>query len=104
MATKSKKSSSADGAGSPKKRARRAKRGDRMSGLDAAAKVLAEAGQPLRCGQIVEAMMAKGYWATKGKTPASTIYSAIIREIAGKGSAARFVKAERGKFAAASRT
>jgi hypothetical protein len=35
-----------------------------------------------------------------GKTPHATLYSAILREIQVKGDAARFVKAERGKFAA----
>mgnify|MGYP000997464826 CR=1 FL=1 len=34
----------------------------------------------------------------EGKTPASTVYAAILREIQKKGDASRFVKAERGKF------
>ena len=34
-----------------------------------------------------------------GKTPASTLYAAILREITAKGDASRFVKTERGKFA-----
>ena len=70
------------------------------SGLDAAAKVLAEAGEPLRCKQIVETMLAKGYWTTNGKTPAATIYAAILREIQTKGKDARFKKTDRGLFAA----
>ena len=69
-----------------------------MSGLDAAAKVLAEAGEPLSCKEMVERMLAKGYWTTEGKTPAATIYSAIIRQIAAKGEEARFRKAAKGKF------
>ena len=68
------------------------------SGLDAAAKVLAEAGQPLSCKTIVNMMLEKGYWQTKGQTPAATIYAAIIREISKKGDTARFRKVERGKF------
>ena len=71
------------------------------SGLDAAAKVLAEAGKPMNCKAIVERMLAKGLWKTNGKTPAATIYAAIIREIAAKGDKARFHKVERGKFALA---
>ena len=72
----------------------------RISGLDAAAKVLAEAGQPMSASAIVEAAEAKGYWKSPGgKTPAATVYSAIIREIAVKGKDARFVKADRGTFA-----
>jgi len=77
------------------------RRGDgakKLSGLDAAAKVLGEAKGPLACGEMVEQMLAKGYWSSSGKTPAATIYSAIIREIRDKGEASRFVKVERGKF------
>jgi len=70
----------------------------RSSGLDAAAKVLAEAGEPMSCKAIVERMLAQGLWQTKGKTPAATIYAAIIREIAAKGDKARFRKVGRGQF------
>ena len=68
------------------------------SGLDAAAQVLAEAGEPMGCKEMVERMLAKDLWKTNGKTPAATIYAAIIREIATKGEKARFRKVERGKF------
>jgi len=68
------------------------------SGLDAAAQVLAEAGEPLDTKTMVERMLAKGLWKTDGKTPAATIYAAIIREIAVKGAASRFRKTARGKF------
>jgi len=47
----------------------------RLSGLDAAAKVLAEAGEPMGAKEIVEEMLAKGYWQTKGRTPSATIYT-----------------------------
>ena len=70
----------------------------KMSGLDAAAKVLAEAKGPLSTKEMVERMLAKGYWQTKGKTPAATLYSAIFREIGTKGKDARFKKAGPGKF------
>jgi len=70
----------------------------KMSGLDAAAKVLTEAGEPLNTKTMVERAIEKGYWTTNGKTPAATIYAAIIREIAVKGDASRFAKAERGMF------
>jgi hypothetical protein len=75
-----------------------AKKDGKMSGLDAAAKVLTEAGEPLNTKTMVERAIEKGYWTTNGKTPAATIYAAIIREIAVKGSAARFAKADRGMF------
>ena len=70
----------------------------RSSGLDAAAQILAEAGKPMGCKEMVEQMLAKGLWKTGGKTPAATIYAAIIREVATKGSAARFKKVDRGQF------
>jgi hypothetical protein len=71
----------------------------KVSGLDAAAQVLKDAGQPMRCKDIVETMLAKGLWKTGGKTPHATIYAAIIREIAVKGGEARFKKTDRGLFA-----
>ena len=73
-----------------------AKRG---SGLDAAAQVLADAKEPLSTGEMVERMLKRGLWKTSGKTPAATIYSAIIREMAAKGKDARFKKVDKGKFA-----
>jgi uncharacterized Zn finger protein (UPF0148 family) len=72
-----------------------------MSGLDAAAKVLGEEGKPLDCKEIVNLATGKGYWATGGKTPHATLYAAMLREIAAKGSASRFVKPAPGKFALA---
>lgn len=69
-----------------------------MSGLDAAAKILADAGEALNCKTIVERAMEKGLWKTGGKTPGATVYAAIIREIAKKGGESRFQKAERGMF------
>lgn len=73
----------------------------KMSALDAAAKVLADAGQPMNCSDMIEAMTKKGLWSSpNGLTPAATLYAAILRETKVKGDAARFVKTERGKFAA----
>jgi hypothetical protein len=73
-----------------------------MSNLDAAAKVLADAGKPMRVNDIVEAAAKRGLWESKnGKTPAATVYASIIREIRDKGVDSRFVKKDRGLFAAA---
>ncbi len=86
----------------PKPKTAIAKKSKRTSALDAAAKVLAEAGEPLNTKQMIEAMAEKGYWTSPGgKTPHATLYSAILREINGKGSESRFVKSERGRFARA---
>ncbi len=80
-------------------RAKKEPKEKRMSGLDAAAKVLEESGQPMTCKEMVEASEAKGYWKSPGgKTPHATLYSAIAREIKAKGDEARFSKADRGKF------
>ena len=75
----------------------------RLSALNAAVKVLEErdpADGPLSCAQMVERMAAKGYWAPvrRGKTPANTLYAAILREINTKGEGSRFAKADRGRF------
>jgi hypothetical protein len=71
----------------------------RLSALDAAAKVLAETGQSMRCTELIAAMTAKGYWTSPaGKTPASTLYAALLRELRTKQDQARFRKTERGKF------
>lgn len=73
----------------------------KLSALDAAAKVLAHSKEPMTTREMIEAMAAKGLWASPGgKTPAATLYSAILREIGTKGAESRFVKSERGKFAA----
>jgi hypothetical protein len=72
----------------------------RVSGLDAAAMVLEATGEPMNAKEIVETALAKNLWKSPGgKTPHATLYSAIIREIAAKGSDSRFRKMERGKFA-----
>ena len=86
------------------RRAKKAKvakpKGERKGGvLDAAVQVLKTAsGGPLGCKEMVERMLAKGLWKTSGKTPAATLYAAIIREIAAKGKDARFHKTGRGQF------
>jgi HB1, ASXL, restriction endonuclease HTH domain len=72
----------------------------KLSALDAAAKVLGEAKEPMNTKQMIEAMAQKGYWTSPGgKTPHATLYSAILREIDTKGTDARFKKTERGMFA-----
>ena len=74
------------------------KKREGMSCLDAAAKVLGEAGEPMNTKSMVETMAAKGYWTTKAPTPHATLYSALLREIQKKGSESRFTKVERGMF------
>jgi len=72
----------------------------RTSALDAAARVLADAGRPMKAREMVAEMEAKGLWKSpSGLTPDATLYAAIAREIAAKGAGARFTKAGRGSFA-----
>ena len=73
----------------------------KVSAIDAAAKLLATAKEPMGCKELIEMMAAKSLWTSPGgKTPHATLYSAILREINVKGKEARFVKTDRGRFAA----
>src|SRR5437879_2692907 len=90
QATKAK----ADAAPAPKAaRAKKEPKAKKVSALDAAAKVLGEAGQPMNCQELIAAMADKGYWKSPGgQTPGATLYSAILRETKTKGKEARFKK------------
>jgi hypothetical protein len=73
---------------------------EKMSALDAAAKVLKEKGVAMTCPELIGMMAAKGYWSSpNGKTPAATLASALLREITTKGSDSRFAKTAPGRFA-----
>jgi len=83
----------------PKAKAPRQRAG-KLSALDAAAQVLASANEPMNAKAMIEAMAAQGLWTSPGgKTPAATLYAAILREINTKGAEARFQKTDRGLFA-----
>ena len=78
---------------------------EKMSALDAAARVLAESGEPMNAKAIIEAMATEGYWTSPGgKTPHATLYAAILREIGVKGDASRFRRTTKGHFAAVGTT
>src|SRR5262249_52409314 len=70
----------------------------KVSGLDAAAMVLASAKEPMNMKQVFAEIQSRKLWATKGATPEATLYAAIIREIAAKGKDSRFKKTDRGLF------
>lgn len=73
----------------------------KLSAINAAAQVLAKSKEPMTTVEMIEQMAGQGLWTSPGgKTPAATLYSAILRDIATKGKESRFVKTERGKFAA----
>ena len=102
---KERKKARAHAKGSPKIQPRTTRRRSApttgsMSCLDAAAKVLAEAKRPMTCGEIYSPMDTQGLWTSPGgRTPANTLYAAILREITKKGDTSRFAKSERGQFA-----
>ena len=99
-ATKTPAKANGKQANAKKPAAKKTPTGDKkMSALDAAAKVLGEAKEPLNTKTMIERMSAKGYWTSPGgKTPHATLYAAILREINVKGKDARFAKADRGLF------
>jgi HB1, ASXL, restriction endonuclease HTH domain len=72
----------------------------KLSCIDAALKVLGESEETMNAQEMIAAMTDAGYWTSPGgKTPHATLYSAILRELS-KGDDSRFVKVERGRFAA----
>ena len=75
----------------------------KASALDSAVRVLSESKEPQTCKQMIETMMAKNYWKPShgGKTPANTLYAAIVKEIDTRGKDSRFEKVGRGQFALA---
>ena len=99
-ATKKTKSAKAPNAKAATPKAPKAKSADgKLSCIDAAAKVLASAKESMTTKAMIEAMAKKKLWTSPGgKTPAATLYSAILREITIKGKEARFKKADRGLF------
>ena len=106
MKSRSKKATGAptapptDGAAKGTTKAAKESKPKKMSCLDAAAKVLADAGSAMTTGEMIEAMAKAKLWSSpNGQTPAATLYSAILREINTKGKAARFKKVDRGQFA-----
>ena len=75
---------------------------EKLSQMAAAERVLAEAGEPMNCKAMVEAMGAKGYWTSPGgATPAATLYASLLRHIRQHGKQAKFTKIDRGQFALA---
>ena len=87
----------------PKPRAKKARpepKPKKVSALDAAAKVLATTGEPMTTKAMIDAETERGLWTSPGgKTPQATLYAAILREVATKGTKARFRKTAPGHFA-----
>jgi len=76
--------------------------GKRMGLVSAAIRVLEDAGEDaaMNCHELVKLAAERGFWQPRaGKTPANTLYAALLREVRDKGAASRFRKTDRGKFA-----
>ncbi len=71
----------------------------RIGALDAAARVLKAASQPMRAKELIAAMAEQNLWTSPGgKTPHATLYAAMMREERDKGGDSRFKKVDRGMF------
>lgn len=87
-------------AGEAQASVKRGAKTQRLSALDAAARILEAEAAPMGCKAMIDAMEAKALWSSPGgKTPAATLYAAILREITRRGVRARFQKVDRGRFA-----
>lgn len=73
-----------------------------MNTVDAAYKVLQEAGKPLHYKDIARRVIQSKLWQTSGKTPEITINRDINQEIMHRGKLARFVRLGDGVYAAVS--
>jgi hypothetical protein len=71
--------------------------------LEAATRVLEEAGMPMRAKDIADAMVARGYWSTNGRTPGATVGAAIYMDLKNNRDNSRFRKVRRGLFTLARR-
>ncbi len=79
------------------------KSASKLSQIEAAILVLADANEPMHSRAMVDAMQAKGYWTSPGgKASSQTLHAPILRDIR-RGKDARFVKSRRRIFALAAR-
>ena len=70
-----------------------------MTALEAALRILQEAGTPLHYLEITKRILAAKLWKTDGKTPAASINSRLAMDVKKNGKASAFRRAGRGVFA-----
>ena len=70
-----------------------------MSALEAALKVLQQAGTPLHYREIAKRILEARLWATAGKTPAATVNAQLAVDVKTRGKASAFRRCGRGVFA-----
>ena len=71
-----------------------------MNSVDAAYKVLQEAGKPLHYAEVARRIVQSKLWLTSGRTPEGTVNRDINQEIMHRGKLARFVRLGDGMYAA----
>lgn len=69
-----------------------------LSVLEAAKKVLEEAGAPLPVRDLTAAMLSKGYWTTQGLTPEATVQARLASDLKARGDASSFVRPAPGRY------
>ena len=74
-----------------------------MKCIDAAYRVLADAGEPLHYREITKRMLKRRLWRTSGQTPEETVNSRISKEINNLGTKPRFCHVGVGMYAKSSR-
>jgi len=72
-----------------------------MNSVDAAYRVLQEAGKPLHYAEIARRIVQSKLWLTSGRTPENTVNRDINQEIRRRGNLARFLRLGDGMYAAA---
>lgn len=70
-----------------------------MSALEAALKVLQQAGTPLHYREIVKRILEAKLWVTAGKTPEATVNAQLAVDVKTRGKASAFRRCGRGVFA-----
>ena len=70
-----------------------------MSALEAALKVLQEAGAPLHYREITRRILAAKLWSTSGRTPSATVNAQLAVDVKMYGKASSFRRCGRGVFA-----
>ena len=70
-----------------------------MSALEAALKVMQQAGTPLHYREIARRMLDAKLWATAGKTPEATVNAQLAVDVKTRGKASAFRRCGRGVFA-----
>ena len=70
-----------------------------MNSIEAAAKVLADAGEPLHYKEISRRIIEQGLWETQGKTPERTVNANLGKDLQKHGENSRFQRTDTGIYA-----